>query len=57
MPKYKSLIVFGYGSMYNHSDTPNVNYVLMHHNSDKPDRLYILYIMLKEILIKMKNVK
>lgn len=43
MPKYKSLIVFGYGSMYNHSDTPNVNYVLMHHNSDKPEDSYFIY--------------
>ncbi len=44
VPDYESLIVFGYGSMYNHSDTPNVGYVLKHSTSTNDvDSFFVYY--------------
>jgi len=49
LPNYKSIIVLGYGSIYNHNDDPNVGYFLMDDKDDNVDQLYFVYYAKKDI--------
>lgn len=46
---YKTLLVLGYGSIYNHDDKPNVKYILKHATSDKVEDSYFVYYALEPI--------
>ena len=37
-PDYKSMLVLGYGSIYNHANKPNVKYYLLDFDKNDPDQ-------------------
>lgn len=46
---YTSIIVLGYGSIYNHNDDPNVGYILMSDKDDNIDKMYFIYYAKRDI--------
>ena len=48
LPQYESVLALGYGSIYNHSNDPNVKYTLLSSN-DKIENAYFVYYANRDI--------